>query len=89
MAQDVHEKRTVVRPNCHDVHKDIVIANSEIAERYVSDTDFGDAVPPLPFTTIVNPADMEIFENDDEPEESDTCEEFDDGDGMDFFAGHD
>ncbi|GAU92680.1 hypothetical protein RvY_04729 [Ramazzottius varieornatus] len=59
-----------------NVHKDIVIPHTEIAEKYVSDTDFGAAAPPPPPSVIVNPADMAIDESEDETEESDTCEEF-------------
>ncbi|GAU95005.1 hypothetical protein RvY_06695 [Ramazzottius varieornatus] len=69
-----------------DVHKDIVVPHSEITERYISDTDFGAAIPPFSPTTIVNPADMEIDEGEDETEESDTCEDLDDGDDMEFVA---
>ncbi|GAV08476.1 hypothetical protein RvY_18159 [Ramazzottius varieornatus] len=46
-------------------------------------------LPPLPPSVIVNPTDMAIDESEDETEDSDTCEEFDDGDDMDFFVGQD
>ncbi|GAU97076.1 hypothetical protein RvY_08435 [Ramazzottius varieornatus] len=70
-----------------DLTVDIVIPHSEIAEKYVSDTDFGALVPRLPPTMIVNPADIEIDESEDEPEESDTWKADFDGDDMDFFTG--